>query len=135
MASKRLGIGRDESNDIVIDDPSVSRHHAELIENGGGHYVLRDLDSTHGTAVKRNGEWVTVTETQVARGNLARLGNYVRSIDSLIDAGHVKGPKSPKSQRAQTQYRGETTAIGKSTLLLISLVAIAVICGIAFMVF
>jgi hypothetical protein len=43
-------IGRDLSNDIVINDPEVSRRHARLFLQGNN-FVIEDLGSTNGTAV------------------------------------------------------------------------------------
>ena len=43
-------IGRVPGNDIILDDPQVSRHHASLTLEGG-QWVLRDLGSTNGTTV------------------------------------------------------------------------------------
>lgn len=43
-------IGRDVSNDIVINDAEVSRSHARLTSQAGG-YLLEDLASTNGTFV------------------------------------------------------------------------------------
>ncbi|MFZ3063608.1 MAG: FHA domain-containing protein, partial [Actinomycetota bacterium] len=40
--------GRLEGNDIIIPDPSVSRHHAEIRRENDNFFVL-DLDSTNGT--------------------------------------------------------------------------------------
>ena len=51
-----LRIGRAEDNDIVVADPAVSRHHAEL-RNVGGQYHLVDLGSNNGTFV--NGQRIT----------------------------------------------------------------------------
>jgi ABC transport system ATP-binding/permease protein len=48
-------IGRDPSNVLPIDDPNVSRFHAEVVLRDGA-AVLRDLRSTNGTKV--NGELV-----------------------------------------------------------------------------
>ncbi|MEN9934444.1 MAG: hypothetical protein RLZZ387_1023 [Chloroflexota bacterium] len=45
-----LAIGRDGSNDIVIDHPLASRRHARLERDDSG-YLVRDLDSTNGTYV------------------------------------------------------------------------------------
>lgn len=42
------GIGRSESNNIVLSDPNVSRHHAKLERSGDG-FVVEDLKSTNGT--------------------------------------------------------------------------------------
>jgi pSer/pThr/pTyr-binding forkhead associated (FHA) protein len=43
-----LGIGRAPENDIVLDLPKISRHHARL-EHLGNTFMLKDLDSTNGT--------------------------------------------------------------------------------------
>jgi pSer/pThr/pTyr-binding forkhead associated (FHA) protein len=51
-----LSIGRLPANDIVVDDPKVSRHHAE-ISAYAGMVTIRDLDSLNGTRV--NGELIT----------------------------------------------------------------------------
>jgi predicted component of type VI protein secretion system len=45
-----ITLGRDITNDIVINDPEVSRHHTRLTRGGGG-YTLEDLGSTNGTFV------------------------------------------------------------------------------------
>jgi pSer/pThr/pTyr-binding forkhead associated (FHA) protein len=50
LESSDLTIGRDTTNDIVINDAEVSRKHARLFLQGGG-FVLEDLGSTNGTFV------------------------------------------------------------------------------------
>jgi hypothetical protein len=50
MEKTELFVGRDLSNDIVINDPEVSRRHARLFLQGNN-FVLEDLGSTNGTAV------------------------------------------------------------------------------------
>ncbi|MBN1148435.1 MAG: DUF11 domain-containing protein [Anaerolineales bacterium] len=45
---ERLTIGRSRDNDVVIDHPSISRHHAR-IEFDGKNYRVFDLNSTNGT--------------------------------------------------------------------------------------
>ena len=45
-----MTIGRDLTNEIVINDPEVSRRHARVILQGQN-YILEDLGSTNGTAV------------------------------------------------------------------------------------
>src|SRR5258706_5971720 len=51
----RLGelttLGRDPGNSIVIDDPSVSRHHACVRREDGGTFVVEDMGSRFGTFV------------------------------------------------------------------------------------
>jgi pSer/pThr/pTyr-binding forkhead associated (FHA) protein len=45
-----INIGRMLDNDLVIDDPRVSRHHAQL-RAVDGHFVLLDTNSTGGIFV------------------------------------------------------------------------------------
>jgi len=47
---ERLGVGRDPTNQIVIDDPSVSREHAAIVPVGNDH-ILEDLASANGLFV------------------------------------------------------------------------------------
>jgi putative peptide zinc metalloprotease protein len=44
-------IGRHAANLVVIDDASVSRHHAEVVRTPHGRYLLRDLCTRGGTSV------------------------------------------------------------------------------------
>ena len=53
-----ISVGRMLDNHLVIDDPRVSRHHAQL-RAVDGHFVLADLNSTGGIFV--NGRRVTET--------------------------------------------------------------------------
>jgi DNA-binding SARP family transcriptional activator len=44
-------IGRLSDNDIVLDNPKVSRHHAVIVDTGSG-YVINDLRSSNGVHVQ-----------------------------------------------------------------------------------
>ncbi|MBV8138342.1 MAG: FHA domain-containing protein, partial [Deltaproteobacteria bacterium] len=48
-----MAIGSDPSNELVIDEPTVSRRHAEVIRRSGV-FQVRDLRSTNGTLVNGN---------------------------------------------------------------------------------
>src|SRR4051794_29720252 len=50
FTGERLTIGRDEGNDVVLDDPNVSRFHAEVVR-AGDELEVRDLASRNGTRV------------------------------------------------------------------------------------
>jgi Protein of unknown function (DUF3662)/FHA domain len=62
-------IGRSSGSDIVLDDPNVSRRHAEIRRVGDG-YSLVDLGSTNGTEV--NGQ--RVGETSLMNGDVIGVG-------------------------------------------------------------
>jgi pSer/pThr/pTyr-binding forkhead associated (FHA) protein len=64
-----IRIGRRLENNLVLDDPRVSRTHAEL-RAINGRYVLFDLDSTGGTFV--NG--LKITQSVVYPGDVISLG-------------------------------------------------------------
>lgn len=66
-------LGRDITNDIVINDPEVSRHHCRLTQGGGG-FTMEDLGSTNGTFV--NGQRLTGARP-LAPGDMIGLGETV----------------------------------------------------------
>ncbi len=51
LDKKGLKFGKGPDNDVILPDPSISRSHFEIIEDGGG-YLIRDLGSTNGTFVE-----------------------------------------------------------------------------------
>ena len=66
-------IGRDITNDIVINDPEVSRHHCRLTQGGGG-FTIEDVGSTNGTFV--NGQRLTGAR-QLSHNEMVGLGETV----------------------------------------------------------
>ena len=50
LDGRPLLIGRSPRCDLVLDDPTVSRRHAELVPSDGG-WIVSDLSSTNGTRV------------------------------------------------------------------------------------
>nr|MBN1229469.1 FHA domain-containing protein [Anaerolineae bacterium] len=78
-----INLGRHRDNDIILDDPSVSRHHAQL-RLRFGHYVLFDLGSTRGTLV--NGQ--PGAEHTLQSGDVITLAN-----SRLIYIEQLSGPE------------------------------------------
>ncbi len=68
-----ITLGRDITNDIVINDPEVSRHHMRLTRGAGG-YTVEDLGSTNGTFV--NGQRLTGAKP-LNNGDMLGLGETV----------------------------------------------------------
>lgn len=45
-----ITIGRKQDNDIVMDHPAISGHHAKIVKSGNS-YIIEDLNSTNGTFI------------------------------------------------------------------------------------
>lgn len=69
LGADKVGIGREEDNEIVLENPYISRYHAEIISEGSRH-LIRDLGSSSGTFV--NGE--RITQRRLKGGDCIRLG-------------------------------------------------------------
>ena len=70
LSDERTLVGRASSNDIQIDHPRVSRHHAELRVDGGTTWLI-DLASSNGTLV--NGR--PVKHWALRHGDVVRIGD------------------------------------------------------------
>jgi hypothetical protein len=81
--AQRLTLGRQEDNDIHLDDSRVSGHHA-IVELRGDHYCIEDLGSTNGTRLG---------ERRIRRVGL-RDGDEIQVGTFLI---RYNGPSAPPS--------------------------------------
>ena len=69
LRDDRTVVGRDTNCDVIIGDPSVSRHHAEVLHNDSG-WLIRDTGSTNGIIV--NG--IATTQSRIYDGDIIDLG-------------------------------------------------------------
>ena len=82
MESRTYVIGRE--GHIYINDPAVSKQHAE-IQIIDGEVYLRDLNSTNGTFLVKNQRLVPFKEGYVQLHQPVVLGNKQYSIQSLLE--------------------------------------------------
>ncbi len=80
LTKNEIYLGRDITNDIVINDPEISRKHARLTLQSGG-YLLEDLGSTNGTFV--DGKRITGPHMMGA-GEVIMLGDNVSLVYEAI---------------------------------------------------
>lgn len=71
-----LLLGREDSCDVVLGDPCVSRRHARLVFRDGN-WVIHDLQSTNGTTVND----VRIGRCQLRAGDRIVLGGEQLTID------------------------------------------------------
>jgi predicted component of type VI protein secretion system len=91
-------VGRSKECDVVIADPTVSRHHAEFVVNSANDLVLVDCESKFGTFVRTATEWRRITTSRVNPDDRIRLGHYETSIKAIIAAVAERLP-SPAAYR------------------------------------
>jgi pSer/pThr/pTyr-binding forkhead associated (FHA) protein len=89
-------VGRSSENDIVLNNVTVSRRHAEVRCRTDGLYDVIDLDSTVGSYVMIDGEWVQFAQVTEEADEPIRLGEHKATIARLISGGdplsRVTGP-------------------------------------------
>lgn len=79
--ARTISIGRDLDNDIIVDDSSVSRHHARLVPRGD-HWMLEDLKSTHGTFVNSH----RTSASLLRPGDRVQIGRVQARLESAEGA-------------------------------------------------
>lgn len=82
MESRTYVIGRE--GHIYINDPTVSKQHAE-IQVINGEVYLRDLNSTNGTFLIKNNRLVPFNEGYVQLHQPIVIGNRQYTIKSLLE--------------------------------------------------
>lgn len=102
-----ITIGREEDNDIQLNDDRVSRFHVKL-QDDGGRVILTDLDSTNGTRV--NGHPVQMKVLQV--GDLMMIGRCVLLFGDLPDWSPPAAEVDDERAGHQTAYLGEGSISG-----------------------
>ena len=70
LGSPLIGIGRASDNDVIVDDPMVSRHHCQLKLQHGA-YSFADLGSRNGSTVNDQ----PVSEIALGPGDVIRVGD------------------------------------------------------------
>jgi pSer/pThr/pTyr-binding forkhead associated (FHA) protein len=80
----RLSVGRTKENDLVVDDASISKHHATLTVNPEGKFLIADTGSTNGTFV--NGE-------RIAYGRAIDVGDRDRVKFGSVEVFFRRVPK------------------------------------------
>lgn len=96
LTQDRFTIGRRPDNDLMIDDPAVSGHHARLVKIQAV-YFLEDTGSTNGTAV--NG--TRIDRHQLRDADVITIGKH-RLIFRDATAGTPAAPAEPAGDCDET---------------------------------
>jgi pSer/pThr/pTyr-binding forkhead associated (FHA) protein len=102
LVDEAITIGRGPDNTIVVNDPSISTHHAQLLLERDT-YRLKDLDSTNGTRV--NGK--PVTEAVLRFGDRIQFG----AAEARYESSEATGSKPlPNPEEIKAQFAADTAA-------------------------
>jgi FHA domain len=102
LIDEAVTIGRGPDNTIVVNDPSISTHHAQLLLEGDT-YRLKDLDSTNGTRV--NGK--PVTEAVLRFDDRIRFG----AAEARYESSELSGSKPlPKPEEIKAEFGAHAAA-------------------------
>ena len=99
-------IGRARDNDLVIDHPSVSLHHCELVL-GLDSLVVRDCASTNGTFV----DGQPVRESQLHPGQVLGFGEIQGRLEYSEDQVSVPELPLPKQKESVTLDDGTVSCV------------------------
>lgn len=99
---RTIKIGRSKDNNCVFEPESVSRSHAVLTQDKNQRWVLKDLNSKHGTYV--NGK--RITEIEVKNTDIIKFGVVTTCISGIIEKANETivnpGPNIPVGAQSRT---------------------------------
>ena len=102
---KRSMIGRDQANDIMIDDTATSHTHAELFPSSDGFYI-RDLNSRNGVfvnKVKINNAYNLLHGDSVVIGNMLLYYSFPHSLSQTPPHEKISTYQLPAIQSSAIQ--------------------------------
>ena len=95
----------------VADDSQVSRHHARLVSEPDGSWLLEDLDSTNGTFVNE----AQIARKRISKSDQIRLGeNFTLTLSDLLKAGNDYSEEFAKLKTVYDHYIQEKVRIQSS---------------------
>ena len=88
-------VGRERSCDVRLDDPSVSRVHAEVVRLPSGRLYVTDRATTNRTFVLDGADWHSIRQAFLEPGGRVRFGNVEMSAGRLNALCPQAGPPGP----------------------------------------
>jgi hypothetical protein len=86
-----ITIGRNPVNNVVINDPKVSRHHLQIIKDDYGNFRVADFGSSNGTFV--NGRRIS-GEVPISPNDVIRIGDTTLPWQGYFSDNHFRTPIS-----------------------------------------
>lgn len=102
ITSDTFRIGRHSENELSLDDPTVSRHHAEIRRQSEDVFSITDIDSMNGVIVNN----VEVKTAVLSSGDVIELGEVRLRFNVSNDTSTSNGPRAMATLGNHTSDRG-----------------------------
>lgn len=118
LGNDEISVGRVVDNDVVLDDPSLSRKHAKLYRRGGGELEVEDLGSSNGTFI--NGR-------KIGRGS-AHPGDVLRfgELNFRVEGDTLHGTSAVSTEIPRPQFFALAGGAAATFILLILMIVFLV---------
>jgi len=108
---KTYSVGRGDDCDILIDDPSVSRKHAEFVVTLDGEFYLSDCASTQGTYIAEDGDWAAITQRFVNLSDKLLFGRHQIGVNEVIH--RVKALENGRGTQPEEEEDDDSRPFGR----------------------
>jgi len=98
VAAQTIKVGKAPDNDLILDDPTVSRNHL-VIQRQGDRFLVQDLDSTNGTFI----DGAQVREAYLRAGAVLEVGDVKLRFQPEISAVEI----APTSEEKLGEMTGK----------------------------
>ncbi|MCW8900827.1 MAG: FHA domain-containing protein [Gammaproteobacteria bacterium] len=106
LSKENVTVGRKPSNDIVLDDPTVSGLHAAFLHMQ--HTYVEDMNSTNG--IKLNGK--TISKRQLNHGDIIQIGQHeFKFIDDAVQDFEQTVVITPPVQQTKEEKKPVTASV------------------------
>ena len=118
LGGGELAVGRAVDNDIVLDDPSLSRKHAKIFRRGPAELEVEDLNSSNGTFVNQR---------KIGRGS-AHPGDTVRfgELGFRVEGDTLHGTSAVTAELPRNLFMLLAGAAGLTFLMLVLMIVFLV---------
>ncbi len=107
IEQERMTLGRQQGNDIVLEDKVASRQHCEIIHEDG-QFLIKDLKSANGTWMGEN----RIVEAELTFDDTIRIGTtFIRLIPD-----HVKSKRGKKAPVAEVIIDADVDEIPQGSI-------------------
>jgi pSer/pThr/pTyr-binding forkhead associated (FHA) protein len=114
LTASELSVGRAVDNDVVLDDPSLSRKHAKLYRRGPAEIEVEDLGSSNGTFINQR---------KIGRG-AAHPGDTLRfgELGFRVEGDTLHGTRAVLADFPRNQFLALAGAAGLTMILFILMI-------------